>query len=275
MLTILKRLRTAAVGSAVLAAAMAAPNASALSQFTVNPNSNGLSTSGTIFTAETLSGTSSARITKDAGNANMYTGIGYIIFTAFNMSSNPVDGGDSQVNLKNTGYGLFARFQQSFQCSGPLGVGVSCSVKSIQLELVGDPGNLNGKSQATLGADPSITDLGAPDVVLANVDYVVDGVAGISALGGAFQNINSNFKLTDAGKDFFISPVPFYQLAFSAYNNTTQGLECNTDKCADPSVVSINSESGITDFRAVPEPGSLVLMGIAMLGLVAVNRKRA
>ena len=89
MLTILKRLRTAAVGSAVLAAAMAAPNASALSQFTVNPNSNGLSTNGTIFTAETLSGTSSARITKDAGNNNMYTGIGYIIFTAFNMSSNP------------------------------------------------------------------------------------------------------------------------------------------------------------------------------------------
>ena len=275
MLTILKRLRTVAVGGAVLAAAMAAPNASALSQFTVDPNSNGLSSSGTVFVADSLSGTSSARITKTADPGNIYLGVGYIVFTAFNLNSSPIDGGDSQVNLKNTGYGLYALFEQTFECSGPLGVGVTCAVKTIDLQLIGDPGNLNTRSLATLGSDPSVTDLGSPDVVLANVTQVIQGVAGIDDLGGAFQNINSNFLLTDAGKDFFISPVPFYQLAFSAYNNTTQGLECNTVACANPTIVAINSESGITDFRAVPEPGSLVLMGIAMLGLVAVNRKRA
>ena len=275
MLTIIKRLRTAAIGSAVLAAALAAPNASALAQFTVNPNSNGLSSSGTIFTADTLSGTSSARISKTAGPGNNYEGIGYIVFTAFNLLSNPIDGGDSQVNLKNSGYGLFARFKQTFVCSSPLGVGVSCGVQSITLELVGDPGNLNGKSLATLGADPTVTDLGTPDVVLATVTKVIQGVAGLDDLGGAFQNINSDFQLTEAGKDFFISPVPFYQLAFSAFNNTSQGLACDTTDCVDPNFVSINSEAGVTDFLAVPEPGSLVLMGIAMLGLVAVNRKRA
>lgn len=275
MLTILKRLRTAAIGGAVLVAAMAAPNASALSQFTVNPNSNGLSSSGSVFTAETLSGTSSARITKTADPGNFYNGIGYIVFTAFNMSSNPIDAGISQLNLASTGYGLFARFQQTFECSGPLAVGVSCAVKTITLQLFGDRGNQNDKSQAALGADPSITDLGTPDVLLATVSQVYAGVAGIDALGGAFQNINSNFVLTDEGKQFFVSPVPFYQLAFSAYNNTSQGLVCNTANCTNPTDVAINSETGITDFRAVPEPGSLVLMGIAMLGLIAVNRKRA
>lgn len=275
MLTILKRLRTAAVGGAVLAAALAAPNASAIATFQVDPNSNGLSSSGSIFTADTLSGTSSARISKTAGPGNNYTGVGYIIFTAFNLLSSPIDGNTSQVNLTNSGYGLFARFTQTFTCSTPLAVGVSCGVQSITLELLGDPGNHNTRTLATLGADPTVTDAGTADVVLAKVTQVIQGVAGLDTLGGAFQNINSNFELTAEGKKFFISPVPFYQLAFSAFNNTSQGLACDTAGCLDPNFVSINSEAGVTDFLPVPEPGSLVLMGIAMLGLVAVSRKRA
>lgn len=275
MLTILKRVRDGAIAGALLVAALAAPNASALAQFTVNPNSNGLSSNGSIFTADTLSGTSSARITHIAGPGNNYLGVGYIVFTAFNLNSNPIDGGDSQVNLKNTGYGLFARFTQTFSCSTPLSVNVSCGVQSIQLQLYGDPGNLNGKSLATLGADPTVTDLGAADVLLATVTQVIQGVAGFDALGGAFQNINSNFQLTAQGRDFFTSPVPFYQLAFSAFNNTSQGLTCDTANCVNPGVVSINSEAGVTDFLAVPEPNSLLLTGIAMLGIAAVSRKRA
>jgi len=275
MLTILKRLRTVAAGSAVLAAALASPSAWALAQFSVNPNSNGLSAAGTPFTADTLSGTSSARITRDAVPGNHYTGVGYVIFTAFNLNSSPIYAGTSQLNLTNSGYGLYATFTQHFTCSSPLGVWVSCGVDSITLDMWGDPGNHDVKNLATLAAAPTITDLGAANIKLATVTQVVSGLAGLDALGGAFQNINSNFNLTAAGKLFFTSPDPFYQLAFSAFNNTSQGLACDTVGCANPGVVSINSESGITDFLRVPEPGSLVLMGVALLGMATVSRKRA
>jgi hypothetical protein len=265
-----KRLRTASAAALLCASALAASQAAATPLFTVNPNSNGLSSAGQSFQANTISGSSSARLVYNGGTS--YTGTGYIQYNAFvTQGGGNVPGTISRVGFD---YGLYATFVQTFTCSGLLSPGVTCGVTSIALDLWADAGNDNAYSNASLAAAPTVTTNGT-QVKLGTVSTVVAGQAGLNALGGAFQNINSNFALTAAGSLFFTSPTPFYSLAFSAFNNTSQGIACNTGPtCAGVTVVAINSESGNTDFNRapVPEPGPLALIGIGMIGLIMSRR---
>lgn len=268
MITLSKSLRSLGAGAALTVAALACSSAFAAPVFQVNPNSNGLATAGTVFSADAMSGISSARI-QYTGVGTNYTGDGYINFQGFSLNNATVSTVASRVNFD---YGLYATFHQTFACSGLLGPGVSCAITSINLDLFADPGNDNTYNQAGPGANGTVTAAGS-QVLLANVNTVIGGVAGLDALGGAFQNINTNFALTAAGSAYFVSPVPFYSFAFSAYNNTSQGIQCNTVGCVGTTEVAITQESGITDFNAVPEPGSLTLLGIGLLGLSSLRRR--
>jgi len=82
--------------------------------------------------------------------------------------------------------------------------------------------------------------------------------------------------LTTAGGNYFTLPVPFYTLAFSNFNNTSQGIACNTAGCVNPTVVAINSENGGSDFNRIPEPASLALIAVGLLaaGAGSMARKR-
>jgi hypothetical protein len=271
MINMSKSLRSLGAGAVLSLAALATSSAFAAPVFTVNPNSNGFATAGTIFNADAMNGFSSARI-QYTGSGTTYTGDGYINFNGFALNSNNVSTVASRINFD---YGLYATFHQTFVCSALLAPGVTCAVSSISLSLFGDPGNDNTYNTASLTANGTVTTNGA-QILLATVDTVISGQAGIDALGGAFQNINTNFALTSAGSAYFVSPVPFYSFAFSAFNNTSQGLACNTAGCVGATVVAITQESGITDFNAVPEPGPISLIGVGLLGLVGmIRRKRA
>ncbi len=265
-----KRLRTASAAAIVCVGALAASQAAASPLYTVNPNSNGLSNAGQSFTADTMSGSSSSRVTFDGGSS--YTTVGYIQYNAFVRQND----GNVPTTISRIGfdYGLYATFAQKFTCSGPLSPGVTCAVTSITLDLWADPGNDNSYSNSTIATAPVVTANGA-QVKLGTVSTLVAGQAGLNALGGAFQNVNSNFALTAEGALFFTSPTPFYSLAFSSFNNTTQGIACDTGPaCVGAHTVAINSESGNTDFNRapVPEPGPLALIGIGMMGLMAARR---
>lgn len=272
MVTTFKRLRNIAVGTALIAASTGAFAAAA--PFVVNPNAT-LSDGSTLspitstFTADVLNGISSAQISQ-VGNSFNYIGQGYIQYNGLSMGSSTLGANITGLNFY---YGLYATFTQTFACSGMLGTGTSCQVTSISLSLYADKGNNDTFTAASTTSLASVTNT-AGDIKLGSVTQVLSGSAGVDAQGGAFQNVNTNFVLTADGSAYFVNPTPFYSFAFSAFNNTSQGLTCLPD-CNNISVMAINSESGITDFNAVPEPMPLALMGLGMLGMVALRRKQA
>ena len=202
-----------------------------------------------------------------SGGAAQYSATGYIDFSAFNNNSVPLPGG---VTGLNSSYGLYAVFSQNFACPGALGTGVTCLAEGITLSLYANPGDMDTFTPASLGGPaPTNSQISGSDILLGSATTVANGLAGINGLGGAFENVNTNFTLTAAGSTFFTQPVPFYNFAFSEYNNTSSGLACNATECA------VNFESGLTDFNNAPEPASLAIFGLGLTGLAALRRRKA
>ena len=272
MLSKLFKPLTKTVAGAVLTVGIVSSAFSASPPFTVTPA--GIGEIQAPFVANQINGTSSELLTLAPG-PNTFTGVGWVNFSAFVNNGSNVGAGTSGLNLGpgTLGYQMYLTFSLAGSLSsGTFGAPNSnYNLSSLNFTLRADPNNNTTFTQANAATSTSATVGGilGDDITLGNGSLIV-GVAGFDALFGAFLNSTQSYANTAAGNLFFTSPSPFYNIAFDAFNNTSQGVVVNGN------LISITNAAGVVDFNRVqvPEPESLGLLGIGLLGLVAGLRRR-
>lgn len=237
---------TIAAGSLFSGAAMAAP----FNQFTVDPI-NGAQAN---FVADKITGNYTEQATFNTdGTFNVS-----LVWTAGQFVTN---GGNTAYEARRTGlsanYGLYATYAASGTYSVANGVTTfNFAANSGSLNLFLD--DYATETSILLATGNPLSGEGTLDPSLSTCS----ATGGINC--GSF-GASSSFALTEAGSNFFIAPNPFYNLTFQSgqLNNFTPSGTQTINGSLD--VVFANGE--------VPEPASVGLLGLGMLGLYASRRR--
>ena len=191
---------------------------------------------------------------------------------------------DGTTPVNNTGltndYGIYALFQGSgtVSTSGTVTT-FNFTPSTGKLNVFIDVGNNDTFTAPANGTLPyTVASGGAGDVQIVMDGKVISGQGRFDTslptcgAGGAGINCGSfgqttNFPLTLAGSTFFFDPKPFYGISFQSGQlnsiDTTPGTTQRTNGSLD--VV----------FQAVPEPTSLALVGLSLLGLCFAQRRKS
>ena len=261
-----------AVGVVAVLALGFSSHASAVAVFTVDPNGAFGAVGGVHpgpFQANFVTGSSSTLVTLNS-NLTTQTAAGFVDFTAFVNNGSNVLG---TISGLNNNWQMWAEFNYTISlASGPYAQpGSTYIVNALHADFWADPSIATATTfiQATNAGAAAVVNHGADSFKIATAD-LSQGVASINDLGGTGFNTTNTFALLNPqGTSLFTAPIPFYNIQFDEFNNTSQGVFV-----ALGSHITINQTSGGIDFNRVPESATLALLGIGLLGIGASTRRR-
>ena len=241
-------------------------NAMSAEFFTVNESSV-QPTNAQIFQANYITGQYGEAVTFNANNTFSTT----LIF----QGANYLNGSFVPSNLNGlNGYNLYATLTATgtYTQNGAATTFTFTPNSGAGLNVFIDANQDTKFSAFTSGTQGSvITGNGSTDILIATGGITQGGgtlnCAGNGANCGSFGT-KTSFALTPDGKNYFVAPNPFYDLTFSSGDFRNFTPQANTTQYTQGGA-SLNFE-----VRAVPEPETLALLGVGLLGLGLTMRRR-
>lgn len=257
--------------SILLGSILAAGSASAVGvfpEFTVNetvvPGANVVGAANPALVADKLNGSYVERLT--ITGANTFAAQGFATFSEYLSNDGVTPVASLLSNLEAFGgYLLVAFFNASGSITGPNEF--SSGLTSFGLYV--DPlQNTSASFAAVNGGVVAPTRVNDGDDILVATSNTGFGTGNLNGPPGAFNIDYSKFTLTAYGASFFTNPNPFYM------NVRVNGdYDIVTPVAGDPNTRNITGD--VSAVFQVPEPSSIALLGLAMLGVAVARRRKA
>lgn len=209
-----------------------------------------------IVTGDKFTGSYTERLTINPDLSISFTGVVQFAGLTGNEATTNVP---TQIGALN-GYNLYAIFQGT----GSFNLATQrFSITSSSLDMYIDPDQNTTFTYGATGADGVARAGTGEDYLIAFATNLAAG-SGIAGVPGAFLAVWDDFALTLDGEDYFIAPRPFYLIA-----EATGDFDQNTFA---PGTFDLTGD--VSAVFTVPEPSSVALMGLALLGLGVAARRR-